>query len=631
MPDLLPHCDDDGSSSEDDDDPEEVVPVHAGRLTRSLMPMQMRAGRTRSQTAAMNATEGAENAEQDPEDTEVDPEQGLVGAGLGGGFQNTAELHVMTFDQAMATPEADAWLESVEEEHERMERAEVFRCISRGDLPSNAKVLTSTWAMKKKASGRKRARINARGFEQIDGIHYDKDTVAAPTVTETTVRVIFILMLMARFTAEVIDVKGAFLQGTFDQGERLYMEVPKGFEKFYPPNSVLLLLKTIYGLKQAAYAFWTKLLAAFSRLNYHRSKADPCLYYKWSDRGLILWTSWVDDLLSVGEASLVSREKERMKTEFDCDDQGLMEEYVGCKIDIDWDRDKPRLKFTQPVLLQSLEDEFDIQNQQECRTPAEPGSVLRKPPEETLLDREAHSKYRSAVGKLLYLMRWSRPDILNPVRELSKFVSTGPGEAQEKALKRVMKYCVATKDRGLTLEPNESWDGNKDFKFKIKGRSDLDHAKVPDSRRSVTGYTTFLCGAPVTMKSRMQQSVSLSVASSEGNSAVDCVQDMLFVMQLLESLELQVEKPMILEVDNKAVKDLANNWSVNGRTRHEAVKQSFIRELKEAGTLRVVWIPTEDNSSDMFTKNLHGPDFDRHMRTYVTDKWPKRDNENKSS
>jgi len=34
------------------------------------------------------------------------------------------------------------------------------------------------------------------------------------------------------------------------------MEVPQGFKKYFPWNVVLLLLKTLYGLKQAAYAFW---------------------------------------------------------------------------------------------------------------------------------------------------------------------------------------------------------------------------------------------------------------------------------------------------------------------------------------------------------------------------------------
>jgi hypothetical protein len=58
-----------------------------------------------------------------------------------------------------------------------------------------------------------------------------------------------------------LDVRGAFLHGVFADGEEIYMEVPQGFEHWYSNQHVLLLLRTIYGLKQAAYAFWRALLS----------------------------------------------------------------------------------------------------------------------------------------------------------------------------------------------------------------------------------------------------------------------------------------------------------------------------------------------------------------------------------
>jgi hypothetical protein len=64
----------------------------------------------------------------------------------------------------------------------------------------------------------------------------------------------------------LLDVKGAFLCGNFENGEKIYMEVPQGFERFYAKNTVLLLLKTIYGLKQAALAFWRQLLKPFCHM-----------------------------------------------------------------------------------------------------------------------------------------------------------------------------------------------------------------------------------------------------------------------------------------------------------------------------------------------------------------------------
>jgi hypothetical protein len=52
----------------------------------------------------------------------------------------------------------------------------------------------------------------------------------------------------------------------------------------------------------------------------------------------------------------------------------------------------------------------------------------------------------------------------------------------------------------------------------------------------------------------------------------------------------------------RGVVDLANNWSV-GVTRHISVRVNFLRELKEQGLLRVMWIPTDENSANLFTKN----------------------------
>jgi hypothetical protein len=52
-----------------------------------------------------------------------------------------------------------------------------------------------------------------------------------------------------------------------------------------------------------------------------------------------------------------------------------------------------------------------------------------------------------------------------------------------------------------------------------------------------------------------------------------------------------------------------NNWSVGGSTRHIDIRDIlkyifFIRELKEKNVLKIEWIPSESNWSDLFTKNL---------------------------
>ena len=187
------------------------------------------------------------------------------------------------------------------------------------------------------------------------------------------------------------------------------------------------------------------------------------------------------------------------------------------------------------------------------------------------------------------------------------------------AMKRVMKYCVATPYRGLELKPTRKWNGvDKEFLFRIHGLSDSEYAK-DSSRKSINGWAVFLEDAPISMKSKMMPIVALSVTEAELFAAVQCAQDMMHAMRILETMGLKVEKPMKLFVDNKGAVDLTHNWSVGGRTRHIEVKQYFLRELKEAGIIEVHWINGSDMTADVLTKNLAAAEFARHNSSFVSD------------
>jgi hypothetical protein len=86
---------------------------------------------------------------------------------------------------------------------------------------------------------------------------------------------------------------------------------------------------------------------------------------------------------------------------FECDDVDDMNEYVGCKID----RDKYRIKVTQPVLIQSFVDEFDRSMVQEAVTPAPAGEILTAAKPGTECSTVEQTVYRSGVGKLMHLTR----------------------------------------------------------------------------------------------------------------------------------------------------------------------------------------------------------------------------------
>ena len=105
---------------------------------------------------------------------------------------------------------------------------------------------------------------------------------------------------MAGWIANILDVKGVFLHGEFDEGEKIiYTIVTEGFEGIYG-SDVILMLQENCGLKNAAKAFCRELLRAFASMVSRRINADPFIYFNWKPMGLLLWLSWIDDCAYFG-------------------------------------------------------------------------------------------------------------------------------------------------------------------------------------------------------------------------------------------------------------------------------------------------------------------------------------------
>eukprot|EP00957_Ditylum_brightwellii_P053338 4043231-Ditylum_brightwellii.AAC.1 len=82
------------------------------------------------------------------------------------------------------------------------------------------------------------------------------------------------------------------------------------------------------------------------------------------------------------------------------------------------------MKLMQPVLLQTYEDEFELnQHGLKPQTSAETGSVLEREDSDEVLSKREHSKYWTGIGKLMHMFRWMRPETQNAVWECSKMSS----------------------------------------------------------------------------------------------------------------------------------------------------------------------------------------------------------------
>jgi hypothetical protein len=91
----------------------------------------------------------------------------------------------------------------------------------------------------------------------------------------------------------------------------------------------------------------------------------------------------------------------------------------------------------------------------------------------------------------------------------------------------------------------------------------------------------------------------------------------LFIKQLLETIGIEVELPIIVRVDNVGAIFLGNNFSVGQRTKHIDIRSHFVRNYIEDDILKLVFIRSEDNDADIFTKNTTEDLYIKHSNKMV--------------
>jgi hypothetical protein len=123
----------------------------------------------------------------------------------------------------------------------------------------------------------------------------------------------------------------------------------------------------------------------------------------------------IDDNLIIGSKKAVEKAKKELMHRFSCKDCGDLEEYVGCKIE----RTANSLKFTQPVLIQSFSDKFELPTQI-YKTPSQAGSVLVVGKKNEVLRSVMQKKCHSGTGKAMHAMQHLKPEMYNAVQDLSR-------------------------------------------------------------------------------------------------------------------------------------------------------------------------------------------------------------------
>jgi Reverse transcriptase (RNA-dependent DNA polymerase) len=401
--------------------------------------------------------------------------------------------------------------------------------------------------------------------------------------------------------------------------EPVYLKIPQGLQYFVsdlnPKVDCLLLNKAIYGLVQAARQWWRKFITMLvNEFRFTRSQADACVLIRTDSSGTIMLCIYVDDALMVGDQAAINKTVEQLRSKVTLKEVGCLAEYVGCTIIREGTNNK--LWMCQPNLIVKMERIFEkhVSFRQTYKTPAAPGEIISKPTDDTeKVDGEMQRLYRSGVGMLLYLIKFSRPEISNAVREIAK-VMDGPTQAHMKSLFRLVKYVIDTKHFGLVMMPEKPKIENT---WELQAFCDSDYAGDRDGRKSISGFIIYVQGCPISWKSKGQKAVTLSSSEAEYVAISEVCAEIMFLKQILEFLKIQVTLPIIVRVDNVGAIYLAHNAVSGPRMKHVDIRYHFVRDYIEEGVIKIIFVKSEENDSDIYTKNLGDELFKKHSKKYI--------------
>jgi hypothetical protein len=272
------------------------------------------------------------------------------------------------------------------------------------DLPYDKHPIGCKWIykIKHKSDGsieRYKARLVAKGYNQCEGIDYHE--TFSPVAKLTTVRVLLAIAAAHNWHLHQLDVNNAFLHG--DLHEEVYMALPLGFAS-KGESRVCKLTKSLYGLKQASWQWFSKFSSTLLEHGFFQSKSNYSLFARLQGTTYIALLVYVDDIiLASNDANAIFEFTLFLNSKFRLKDLGSIKFFLGLEVA----RNKQGISLSQrKYTLDILQDSgllavkpvpFPIDSNLKLSRDA--GSLLEDP-----------TSYRRLIGRLLYLTI-THPDI----------------------------------------------------------------------------------------------------------------------------------------------------------------------------------------------------------------------------
>ena len=214
-----------------------------------------------------------------------------------------------------------------------------------------------------------------------------------------------------------------------------------------------------------------------------------------------------------------------------------------------------------------------------------------------------------------YLQGTTRPDLSMATHQCARF-NNDPKLSHERAVKRIVRYLLDTRDKGIIFRPDLSrgLECFVDADF-AGGWKDCGH-DCPESVLSRTGYIITYAGCPITWGSKLQSEIALSTTESEYIAVSTAMREVIPFLGLMEEIAgvfgLLTRKPVFkctVWEDNDSCIVVAKSPKFTPRTKHIAIKYHHFRSYVSDGKIVINPIDTSEQLADMLTKPLKVKSF----------------------
>jgi len=324
-------------------------------------------------------------------------------------------------------------------ELDQLKRMGTWRLVEK---PLDVVPISNKWVYVKKRNKegqliKYKARLVAKGYAQRPG--YDYLETHSPVVRLESIQALLAIAATCKLYMHQIDIKGAYLNGILK--ECVYMQQPEGFED--STGCICLLVKSLYGLKQAGREWNIKMDTKMQKQGYVRLQLDHCVYIYRVSKDFVIITVWVDDMLLFATTiKLKDKAKTDIEAEWEITDLGEPSKIVGIKIT----RTPDAIAISSSKYIESILIKEGLGQSNSVSTPLDPNIPLEPNPEGNFGSQS--NSFTRLLGELQYIANAMRPDITYAVNRLGSYTAN-PSLQHVTALKRILRYLLGTRSHGI--------------------------------------------------------------------------------------------------------------------------------------------------------------------------------------